>query len=94
MVYANKKFQYYFLGNKFVFYVDHMAMIYLVNKTDVSGGVVQWLLLYLKFDFTVVYKPSKTHGIADALHWTPTDEPAHGIHDATTNIHLLNNRQP
>ena len=33
MVYAIKNFRHYLLGNKFVFYVDHMALIYLVNKT-------------------------------------------------------------
>jgi hypothetical protein len=26
------KFRHYLLGNKFVFYVNHMALVYLVNK--------------------------------------------------------------
>jgi len=56
MVYAINKFQHYLLGNKFVFYVDHMALIYLVNKTQVSGRITRWLLHFLEFDFTVVYK--------------------------------------
>jgi hypothetical protein len=32
MVYALHKFKHFLLVNKFVFYVDHMAMVYLVNK--------------------------------------------------------------
>jgi hypothetical protein len=27
-----QKFRHYLLGNKFVFYVDHTALVYLVNK--------------------------------------------------------------
>ncbi len=30
MVYALHKFHNYLLGNKFIFYVDHMALLYLV----------------------------------------------------------------
>jgi hypothetical protein len=32
MVYALHKFKHYLLGNKFVFYVDHMALLYLIKK--------------------------------------------------------------
>jgi len=32
MVYALHKFKHYLLSNMFIFYVDHMALTYLVNK--------------------------------------------------------------
>ncbi len=32
MVFSLHKFKHYLLGNKFVFYVDHMALVNLVNK--------------------------------------------------------------
>jgi hypothetical protein len=35
MVFALHEFRHYLLGNKFVFYVDHMALVYLVNKPHV-----------------------------------------------------------
>jgi hypothetical protein len=35
MVFALLKNGHYLLGNKFVFYVDHVALIYLVNKPHV-----------------------------------------------------------
>ncbi len=36
-VYALHRFRHYLLGNWFVFYVDHMALVYLVNKPYVFG---------------------------------------------------------
>jgi hypothetical protein len=32
MIFSLHKFKHYLLGNKFVFYLDHMALVYLVNK--------------------------------------------------------------
>jgi hypothetical protein len=45
----------------------HMALVYLVNKTHVSRRIIIWLLLLLKYDFIVVYKPCITHVVIDAL---------------------------
>jgi hypothetical protein len=33
----------------------------------VSGRITRWLLLFLEYEFTVVYKPNRTHVIADVL---------------------------
>jgi len=44
MVFALHKFGHYLLGNKFVFCVDHMALVFLVNKPHLSGIIVRWLL--------------------------------------------------
>jgi hypothetical protein len=67
MVFSLHKFKHYLMGNKFVFYVDHMALVYFVYKLQVSGRIARWLLLFLGYNFTIVYKPSKTHVVADAL---------------------------
>jgi hypothetical protein len=32
LVYVLHKFRHFLLGNKFVFYVDHMALVYLINR--------------------------------------------------------------
>ena len=50
MVYAVNKFRHYLLSKRFIFYVDHLALQYLVNKPQVSGRLAQWLLLFLEFD--------------------------------------------
>ena len=89
MVYAVNKFCHYLLGNRFIFYVDHLALQYLVNKPQVSGRLVRWLLLFLEFDFKVIYKPGKTHGVVDALSYNEGAEPATRIPDQTTDAQLF-----
>ncbi len=67
MVSALHKFKHYLLGNKFILYVDHMALVYLVNKPQVSRRIARRLLLFLIYDFIVVYKLSKIHVVIDGL---------------------------
>jgi hypothetical protein len=67
MVYALHKFKHYLLGNQFIFYVDHMAFVYLVNKPQVFGKITKWLLLFLEYDVKIVYKPGSSHLMANAL---------------------------
>jgi hypothetical protein len=71
MVCALHKFKHYLFGNTFVFYVDHMALVYLVNKPQVSWIITRWLLLFLKYDFIIMYKPCIIHAIANALSRLP-----------------------
>jgi hypothetical protein len=47
IVFALHKFRHYFLGNKFIFYLNHMALVYLVNKPQVLGKIIRWLSLFL-----------------------------------------------
>jgi hypothetical protein len=37
MVYTLHKFKHYLLGDQFVFYVDHMALVHFVNKPQIFG---------------------------------------------------------
>ena len=37
MVFAVQKFRHYLLGNFFVFYVDHQALLHLINKVVIQG---------------------------------------------------------
>ncbi len=59
------------LGNRFTFYVNHMALMYLVNKPQVYGKLAKWLLLFLEYDFEIVYKPGRSHLMADTLSTSP-----------------------
>ncbi len=84
MVFSLHKFRHYLLGNKFVFYVDHMALIYLVNKPQVSRRIVRWLLLFLEYDFIVMYELDKIHVVVDALSRLPNIIEPLGVRDQTT----------
>ena len=78
MVYAVNKFRHYLLGNKFIFYEDHR--------------LARWLLLFLEFDFKVIYKPHKTHSVADTLSRTkePSRQPGYQIKLPMPNYFLYN----
>jgi hypothetical protein len=67
MVFALHKFKHYLLGNKFVFYVDLMTLVYLVNKLHVLRKITRWLLLFLEYDFIMVYKSGKIRVVVDVL---------------------------
>jgi hypothetical protein len=59
MVFSVKKFCYYLICNPLVFFVDHMAIKFLVNKPELNGRLARWVLLLEKFDYTVDYKPGR-----------------------------------
>ena len=90
MVYAVKKFRHYLLANKFVFFVDHQALLYLVNKPCSMGRIVRWFLILLEFDFTVVVKKGTTHQRADHLSYLTHGEPPIGVDDDLLDAYLFN----
>jgi hypothetical protein len=89
MVFSLHKFRHYLLGNKFIFFINHMALVYLVNKPQVSRRITRWLLLVLEYDFTIVYKPSKSDVVVDALSTLLDSIKPIGVIDQTTNASLF-----
>jgi hypothetical protein len=79
MVYVLHKFRLFLLGNKFVFYINHMAFVYMVNKPQVSRRIAKWLLLFFKYEFIVIYKPSKIHVVVDVLSKLPNNSEILGV---------------
>ena len=65
MVFSVKKFRHYLLCNPLVFFIDRMAINYLVNKAELSGRLASWVLLLDEFDYTVEYKLGRMHLQAD-----------------------------
>ena len=55
MVFALQKYRHYLLANPFIFYIDHQALKYLVNKPLHHGRICHWLLLFQEFEFEVVH---------------------------------------
>lgn len=51
MIYAVKKLRHYLLANPFVSYVDHQALLYLVNKPCNIGRIVRWFIILLSLLF-------------------------------------------
>jgi hypothetical protein len=89
MVYALHKFKHFLLGNKFVFYVDHMVMVYLVNKSHVLRRITRRLLLFLEYELTIIYKPSKMHVVVDVLSILLDNLEPLGVQDYTMDASLF-----
>jgi hypothetical protein len=59
------------------------------QQTTISGRITKWLLLFLEYDFTVVYKLNKIHVVANALSiLTNIIEPI-SVPNQTTNASLF-----
>ena len=81
MVYAVKKFRHYLLVNKFMFFVDHQALLHLVNKPCLIGRITRWMLILLEFNFTVAVRKGTTHILADDMSRIPNGEATIGVDD-------------
>jgi hypothetical protein len=89
MVYALHKFKHYLLGKMFTCYVDHMVLVYLINKPHVFGMLARWLLLFLDYDFKIIYKLGRSHLMADALSRLLNHIELVGVLDRTCDVHLF-----
>ena len=73
MIFVVKKYRHYLLVNKYVFFINHQALLYLVKKPYNIGRIVIWFVILLKFDFIIVVKQGETHLQDDHLtlmtHW-------------------------
>jgi hypothetical protein len=88
-VYALHKFRHYLLANKFVFYVDHMALLYLIKKPQVFRCIARWLFLFLEYDVSVVYKLSKSHFVTNVLSQLPNSTKIKRVPDQISNATLF-----
>jgi len=67
VIFSLKKFYHYWLGYKAKIVINHKALTYLVNKSNPSGRLTQWLLLMEEFDINIIHLPRKRHGNVDGL---------------------------
>ena len=89
MVFLVKKFRHYLICNPVVFFVDHMAIKYLVNKPELSGRLARWILLLEEFDYTVEYKLGCMHLQADHLSRLSKDMRTTPIYDSLIDDNLF-----
>ena len=60
-------FRQYLLGTPFTIRTDHSALPWLQNFKQPEGQLARWLEQLQKFEFTIIHRPGKAHGNADAL---------------------------
>jgi hypothetical protein len=55
----------------------------------VSRRITRWLLLFLEFEFIVIYKPNRTHVVVDVLSRLPNSLKPLGIPNQTIDASLF-----
>ena len=65
MIYNINKVRHYLLGKKFIFHVDHTALLYLVSKQSLTGKLVRVMLLLQVFNFEIQHRRGTQHVVAD-----------------------------
>jgi len=66
-----------------------MALVYVVKKPHVSGKIVRWLLLFLKYDFIIMHNLGKIHVVTNALLKLPYIIKPTSVLDQTTNASMF-----
>ena len=89
MVFAQQKYRHYLLANPSIFYTDHQALKYLVNKPLHHGIICRWLLLFQEFEFEVVVKPGKLNVGPGHLSRIDIGEEPTGVEDELPDAHLF-----
>ena len=89
MIYSVNKFRHYLLGRNFVFYVDHQALLYLLNKPVRTGKYARWMLLLQEFDFSIKHTSGKEHAMAYFLSRIVTGEEPTGVDDELPDVQLF-----
>ena len=81
------KWKYYLQHRRFLLRTDHQSLKWLYSMEEPRGMVARWLNVLSDYDFTIVHRPGKKHGNADALSRAPvgrepsTDDPPIFDHD-------------
>ena len=81
MVYNITKYRHNLSGSKFLFHVDHLALLYLVSKASLTGKIARWTLLLQEFKFDIFHRPGVPHAVADYLSRLESDEVGDRVRD-------------
>ena len=84
IVFAVKKFHMYLYGRHFLIYSDHQPLKYLLSESKgvpamAASRIQRWALTLSAYEYTIVYRPGKDQGNADALSRLPLPQSSTGI---------------
>ena len=67
LVYCIRKFHEYIFAKPITVYTDHKPLIYLLNQSDPSNTLNQWLDVLLHYHLTIKYRPGRLNVLPDHL---------------------------
>ena len=65
LVWAVQYLRPYLEGQRFTIRTDHDALKWLMNLRDPRGRLARWSLRLQEYDYEVIYKPGRSHALAD-----------------------------
>lgn len=66
-----KHFRHYLLGRHFTMRTDHGSLRWLHNFKEPEGQLAKWIEKLQEYDFTIIHRPGRSHGNADAMSRRP-----------------------
>ena len=83
VVYFIRYFRSYLLGQTFTLRTDHGSLLWLRNFKQPEGQLARWLEQLQEYQFTIVHRPGRKHGNADALSRIPCPQCHRPSHEYT-----------
>ena len=74
VVFFTDHFRQYLLGRPFSLRTDHQSIAWLQNFKEPQGQLARWLERLQEYEFTIVHRPGKRHGNADAMSRRPCNQ--------------------
>ena len=75
-VFGVKKFYSYLFGHSFTLIADHKLLVTLFKEhrsvpTHASARIQRWALILAMYEYTIAFRPTKSHGNTDAMSRLP-----------------------
>ena len=72
-----------------MFFIDYQALLYLVNKSHLTGRITRWMPILLEFNFRVVVRKDTIHVLANHMSRIPNGEAATRVDDNLSDASLF-----
>ncbi|RDY03882.1 Retrovirus-related Pol polyprotein from transposon 17.6, partial [Mucuna pruriens] len=89
IVFTLDKFRSYLLASKVIVFFYHVALKYLLRKSDVKPRLIQWMLLLQEFDLEIQDKKGVKNTVANHLSQLERDVDPIPIQDEFSNEQIL-----
>ena len=86
-------FRPYLLGRKFTIRTDHGSLTWLSNIKEPEGQLARWIEQLQEYHFTIVHRPGRKHGNADALSRRPCSQCGREDHYEQNVVASLRNQE-
>jgi hypothetical protein len=71
IVWAVIHFKPYIYGTKFILYIDHQPIKWLMTNDKLTSKLDRWAFIFQEYEFKVIHRPSVTHQNIDTMLWRP-----------------------